>query len=456
MITTREFLRRSTVAATLAAFPSITRAANIYAADVIIVGAGFSGLAAAKTLRDAGKNVLVLEGRERIGGRVLSDSTWPGKYPVEMGAAWIHGVNGNPLSTLARSAALQTVPFNYDKKAVYKDRGVLLSSADIASFENLFAQVSLGAESLSNSLSSDIPLATAFKRVADGKKWSTSQLPNARRVAHVEIEHEYGAPLENLSAWNWSEGSELSGGDAFVSSGFSQISHLAATSLNILFKKTITSITTTSASVEIKTQDGTAYKAPKVICTLPLGVLKKGAVQFTPSLPLEKTRAIHKLGMGLLQKTVLKFDSVFWPRDLHLFDWLGGTPAFQWAEWVNLYPFTQEPILVGFNMGEFAATLEAKSDAQVQAEALAALGTMLGRTIPTPRAIRVSRWGKDPLSLGAYSYMGVGATPQDRINLAKPISGRLFFAGEATHTKFPATLHGAWMSGLDAAKAAMA
>lgn len=455
MITTREFLRRSVVAATFTAFPSITRAANIYSADVIVIGAGFSGLAAAKTLRDAGKSVLVLEGRDRTGGRAFSDSSWPGKYPVEMGAAWIHGVSGNPLSTLAKSAALQTLPFNYDKKAAYKDRGVLLSSAEIASFEKLFDQAAQGAVSLSNSLNNDIPLAAAFKRVADSKKWSASQLSNARRIAHVEIEHEYGAALENLSAWNWSEGSEFSGGDAFVAKGFSQLSNLAATSLNILLKKTITSITTTSAYVEVKTQDGAAYKAPKVICTLPLGVLKKGAVQFTPGLPLEKTRAINKLGMGLLQKTILKFDSVFWPKDVQLFDWLGGTPAFQWAEWVNLYPFTQEPILVGFNMGDFAATLEAKSDAQVQAEAIAALGTMLGRTIPTPRAIRVSRWGRDPFSLGAYSYMGVGATPQDRSNLAKPISGRLFFAGEATHTKFPATLHGAWMSGLDAAKAAM-
>jgi len=453
MITTREFLRRTALAATTAAFPSIVRAATSDSADVIVIGAGFSGLAAAKTLMDAGKNVIVLEARDRIGGRAFSDSTWPGKYPLEMGAAWIHGVTGNPLSTLAKANSLQTLPFNYEKKAFYKNSGVLLARNEIDTFEKEFDQVSKGAGALADKLDSDIALATTFKTFASNSKWTDLQLSNARRLAHVEIEHEYAAPLESLSAWNWSEGSELPGGDAFVLQGFSQIAKAAATKLNVVFKKTITSITTSASSVSVKTQDGAVYTAPKVICTLPLGVLKKGGIQFNPGLPLEKTRAISKLGMGLLQKTALLFDTCFWPKDTQLFDSLAGTPAYQWAEWVNLYPFTQQPILVGFNMGDFAATLESKTDAQVQAEATAALGKMLGLTIPTPRAVRVSRWGKDPFSLGAYSYMGVGATPRDRINLAKPVSGRLFFAGEATHSKHPATLHGAWLSGLDAAKA---
>ena len=454
MLTRRRFLERGALAAATVAFPSLAGAASVRRADCLVIGAGFAGLAAAKALRAANAKVIVLEARNRIGGRAWSDNSWPGLRPVEMGAGWIHGVRGNPLTTLASASSLTTRPFDYDRSETFKAGGVTISDSELVSIQQTFDRVVGSAANWAEKLDSDASLAASFTAAEKILKLSPAQITNARRAAHVAIEHEYAAPVEKLSAWWWDEGDELPGGDAVVLEGFSRIAATASVGLEIVFGKAVAAVTTKAGSVEVTTRDGGIFQAPRVIITLPWGVLKSGAVRFSPALPADKLRAIRRLGMGLLQKTALLFDSVFWPADLHLFDWFGGTVPNQWAEWVNLYPFTKDPALVGFNVGDFAAGLEAKSDQQVTAEAVASLSAILGRSIPQPRAVRVSRWGRDPFSLGAYSYMGIGASPKDRTNLAKPVDGRIFFAGEATSSLYPSTLHGAWLSGLAAAKAA--
>ena len=184
--------------------------------------------------------------------------------------------------------------------------------------------------------------------------------------------------------------------------------------------------------------------------TVPLGVLKKGAIVFTPALPPAKQRAIDDLGMGVLNKTCLLFDDIFWPPDVDLIGYVGARPG-RWAETVSLYPYTRQPILMMFNAGAYAVRTEAMADAEIVSEALAALVDIYG-SVPPPKDALVTRWRSDPWSYGSYSYVPVGSSFAQYAELAAPIDGRVFLAGEATHEEYPATVHGAFLSGVRAAR----
>src|SRR5215468_9884821 len=109
-------------------------------ADVIVIGAGMAGLAAARAIFDAGKSVIVLEARDRIGGRIHSDHRWP-DVAAEIGASWIHGSTGNPLVPLAMAAGATTVPTNYDSQAIFATAGQQLTGSALASLQSRFDQV---------------------------------------------------------------------------------------------------------------------------------------------------------------------------------------------------------------------------------------------------------------------------------------------------------------------------
>ena len=195
---------------------------------------------------------------------------------------------------------------------------------------------------------------------------------------------------------------------------------------------------------------GTTFEAVETIVTVPLGVLKAGSLVFRPDLPRRQRRAIDELGMGVLNKTSLLFEDVFWDKDVELIGYVGAQTG-QWAETLNLYPYTGQPILLMFNAGSYGARIEAMPDAEVVDQALAALEVMYGR-IPGPKDALVTRWQSDPWSYGSYSYVPAGVSFRRHLDLARPVDDKVFFAGEATHQDYPATVHGAFLSGVRAAR----
>ena len=128
-----------------------------------------------------------------------------------------------------------------------------------------------------------------------------------------------------------------------------------------------------------------------------------------------------------------------------------GAQTGQWAETLNLHPYTGQPILMMFNAGSYGARIEAMPDAEVVDQALAALEVMYGR-VPRPKDALITRWQLDPWSHGSYSYVPAGVSFGRHADLATPIDDRVFFAGEATHRDYPATVHGAFLSGVRAAR----
>ncbi|HEX4149738.1 MAG TPA: FAD-dependent oxidoreductase, partial [Pirellulales bacterium] len=202
--------------------------------------------------------------------------------------------------------------------------------------------------------------------------------------------------------------------------------------------------------VAVETSQGN-FEADFAVVTLPLGVLKQGKVEFQPALPENKQTAIGRLGLGLLNKTYLRFPRQFWPARA---DWLGyvSEPRGRWSEYFNVAKFADRPILLGFNAAAYARKMEKKTDNEAVSDMMSALQAMFGRRVPDPTAFAITRWASDPFSYGSYSFMKVGATPRDYDALAEPLGGRLFFAGEHTNRRYAATVHGAYLSGQRAAR----
>ena len=259
-----------------------------------------------------------------------------------------------------------------------------------------------------------------------------------------------------MSALWFDDDAELAGEDLLFTHGYSAIPQSLAQGLTIRFGQVVTRISTQAAGVTVQTQSST-FTADKLVVTLPLGVLKTGRVQFLPALPVAKLNAISKLGMGVLNKCVLHFSRAFWPGQ---YDWLGFIPGAnasgQWAEWVSLLRPLGQPILVGFNAADFGRQIESRTDRQIVTSAMLTLRQIYGPQIPEPVGYQITRWAADPFSAGSYSYVPVGATSRTRDALAASVGGKLFFAGEATHRQYPATVHGAYLSGLRAAQEVLA
>ena len=420
--------------------------------DCIIIGAGIAGLVAGDYLRRKGWGVTILEARERVGGRVWSRADWKGKNPMDVGASWIHGVSGNPMAEQAQREGIRTVPFDYENMAVYHAGGSRITKEEEERIEKRYRKTLKLANGTAEELSRDVSLRETFTGAEKKLGWSPKELASLNFRAHTEIEHEFAASLEELSAQYWDEGEELSGGDVIVPAGLGGVVEPWARGQDIRFGQTVERVGYDHDGVRVKTAQGLEIRAKKLILTVPLGILKKGTIVFDPPLPKEKMEAIGRIGFGNYQKTALLYDELFWDPKLHLFDWDGGATGKEWAEWVNLYPFTGEPALMAFHTAQTAYGIEKMTDGEISDAATDALGSALGKKVPRPKDMMVSRWGHDPYSLGAYSFMRVGATPADRPMLGKPVAGSLYFAGEAVSENYAATMHGAYESGLAAGR----
>ena len=448
VLSRRTALGHGLAAAGLGAAASVTarrsfgggEANSAHGEPVVIVGAGVSGLAAAAELRAKGfTDVFVLEARDRIGGRVWTD-TIGGDVPIDLGASWIHGVKGNPISAIASDHGIAISPTDYDNDVVHFHGGGKPPGRAEDTFDEFFAFArKRPRESLASAYSSYV---TA--RALDGRE--------GRYLAHqlnTTIEHEFATDVAKLSLESIIGGSAFRGRDVLFPGGYDQILNALVPGLDIRCADPVKSIDYADSLIIVTTASGATYEASAVIVTLPLGVLKEGTVSFHPALPAPKKRAIELLAMGVLNKTCLLFDDVFWDEDAEIIGYVGPVPG-HWAETVNLYPATGLPLLMMFNAGSVATELERLSDADTVTQAVGALGEMYGTT-PQPRDARVTRWSSDPWSRGAYSYVPINASFEQHAELAEPIDNRLFFAGEATTEDYPATVHGAYLTGQRAA-----
>lgn len=322
------------------------------AGSAVVVGAGMAGLAAAQRLAAAGVEVVVLEARRRIGGRVWTDRSLG--VPLELGASWINGADGNPAAQLAREAGARTVAFDYD---------------DV---------------DLRGGPSGEDELAVALKRVAEAQEGGLDRPlgevlgdGNApfRFAVRAEIESEYAASPRELSLCWWDAGEEQRGGHLLLPDGYGRLADRLAEGVDVRLGAVLGAIRAGGEGVVVTTRDGARVTADAVVVTLPLGVLKRDEIDFDPVPAGAKVRAVQRLGMGVLDKAYLRFPERFW-GDAAVLGRVAPAEDGRWAYWLNMLPVTGEPIVLGFNAADAARGLSGAPDAAVRGSALAALAEM--------------------------------------------------------------------------------
>lgn len=410
--------------------------------DVIVIGAGISGIAAARYLADLDYSVVVLEASGKIGGRIKTD--WSLDAPFEVGAGWIHGPDRNPISELAAEIDAATFLTDDENFQVYSNTGELQSRKKVVSkFKELRRLYKL----IDDRFDHDQSLVDAIARASrQGLKD-----PMLRWMASAYTEFSTGAPLEDLSAFYFDEDDEFWGEDVILTGGYDKIPLSLADGLDIR-------LNTAVESVEYEEGDGAAvytsqgvYESDFVICTVPLGVLKRDMISFDPPLPKSYRSSISKIGFGNVTKLALRFEEAFWPVEIQYFGLMGETKG-RWNYFLNYRTFSSENILLGLCVGDYPETAEQMSDSEMISDCMEAVRTMFGKDVTQPTGHLATRWSQDPWTYGAYSYSRVGNQPEDFNRLSKPVANTILFAGEHTDFAFHGTTHGAYLSGIRAAE----
>ncbi len=410
--------------------------------SIIIVGAGAAGLGAAESLREGGhRKITILEARERVGGRVWTSRAW-GDAPMDMGASWIHGTRGNPITRLAREAGVETRATDYDDMTLFGRDGAPLGEAEQRELTRLGAKLyrvinsrpRKGAKTLRDSVDAAFAGRPARERAL------------VDHLLSAMVEGDLAEDADRLAPDAYLFGESFGGGDVLFPGGYGAVFAPRFEKFDILTGHVVKAIQLEAAGVTVVTDRGD-FRADRVVVTLPLGVLQRGSVRFDPALPEAKRSAIAALGMGCLNKLYLRFPEPFWQNDVQGFGYL-GPEAGQWGAWLNMSYHIEPPILVAFNSGSFAREIEGWSDRAIVDDAMRVLRRIHGRKIPDPEGFQITRWASDPYAFGSYSTLRPGAGKATAEALAEPVGRRIFFAGEATSSDYPSTVHGAYLSGL--------
>lgn len=418
--------------------------------DVIVIGAGISGLAAANRLQNLGYQVIVLEADMSIGGRIKTD--WSLGAPFELGAGWIHGPKDNPISELANEVKAHSFITDDASLNVFDRSGDMISQRQLEETYNQLIEIY---RKIDARFDRDQTLENAIKGIS--KKASSDPVFRWMQSAYTEFDS--GASIEKLSAFYFDEDDEFNGDDVILTTGYDEILKPLAKDLDIRLNHKVSRIEydgsgngkSKGASVFV---GGVEFESDFVVCTLPLGVLKKEDVAFDPPLPDAHRQNISNLEMGTVTKLALKFDATYWPEDVQYFGYMSEIKASdkgRWNYFLNYRTFSNEPILMGFCMGDYAYKADQMSDREMTGDAIAAIGSMFGKEMPDPIASRPTKWSRNPLSYGAYSYVGVGNKPRHFDQLQTPVDNVIVFAGEHTIFDYHGTVHGAYLSGINAA-----
>ena len=331
--------------------------------SVLVLGAGVAGLRAAQVMREAGWRVSVSEGRDRIGGRVLTDHRLG--FPIDLGASWVHGPDSNPVAAMLAEldVALVPTPGADAPRQVLRPGAPPLTPRELAGGQMAADQL---LEGLRREQASGVggSVRQAANRVLG--QLGLSDMDRAFAELSLSMEYELSTSSADLPIRAGNEAYAFPGGDRLpVGSYAPLIAHLARGS-EVRLSERVIRVEEDRTQVTFHTDSG-HHSASAAICTLPLGVLKRGSVTFAPSLPEPVQLAVRRLGMGVLDKVVLTFARKFWPGDGFLV--LGPEPR-AYGYWLDLTSHTGLPTLVRFFYAPEAHAFERLSDAELVQDSL--------------------------------------------------------------------------------------
>lgn len=400
-------------------------------ADAVVVGGGAAGIAAARTLQDAGRDVLLIEARDHPGGRALSFAPAAG-MTLDLGCGWLHSAGRNPWVSLAERYGFTVDRSSPNWGVQWRDLGFPREE------QEAFGAAADAWES-------------RVRASMDGPDRPLSDFvtPDDRWYPYLDAISGYanGAPLEAVSARDWLAYEDASTEDNWaVREGYGTLVARHAEGLAVRLGCVATRIDHSGRSLKVETSQG-VLETKAVICALPTPAYARLA--FHPALP-DKQAAAADLPLGLADKVFLAVDGDLpWEAHSHL----AGNPRAAVTFSHRLSPFGW-PVIESFIGGTGAEETETGDVAIALAidELVALLGSdWRARLHP----IRATRWRQEAHIWGSYSHARIGAHGQRRV-LAEAVDGRLFFAGEACHASDFSTAHGAYETGVAAAEAVLA
>ncbi|XP_011028583.1 PREDICTED: polyamine oxidase-like [Populus euphratica] len=436
---------------------------------VIIIGAGMSGISAAKTLQDAGiRDILILEATNRIGGRVMK--TQFSGYAVEMGANWLFGGGPvhNPVLEMAKKVKLKTSLNDYDNLTsnTYKQDGGLYPKKLVEAVEKIAVARDDFCAEFSTLLTKKVKKDVDISILAGQRLFKQEpKTPLEMVIDYYHNDYEDGEPPKVTSLKHTYPRNEFvdHGEDPYFVAdprGFEiVVQYLAKQFLSSLksdprlkLNKVVREIIYSKNGVAVKTEDGSIYKAKYAIVSVSVGVLQTDLIDFRPKLPLWKRLAISDFSMTIYTKIFLKFPYKFWPSgpgtEFFLYTHVrrGYYPLWQHLE--NEYPGSN--ILFVTVTAEESRRVEQLSDQEIEAEVMVVLKTLFGNNIPKPEDILVPRWGLNRFYKGSYSNWPDKYNQNRHDQLGDPV-GPVYFTGEHNSNKYIGYVTGAYFTGIDTA-----
>jgi monoamine oxidase len=417
---------------------------------VVVVGAGVAGLVAARALHLAGIDVVVVEGRDRIGGRTHTIDLEGAA--VDLGASWIHDGDGSPMLPLLDALGVERMPAS--------NTGIALGASVLNRVNGTFPDVE-SRHALSSAMAGLVMSAPRFDQVDPGADLNQAlgQLlgavdPNVRNTLGALIAMNEGKDAHEVDFRTFA--AQLLAGaadhaDVMPHGGYGGVVEHLAGGLDIRTAEPVWRIAQDRNGVTVSTPSA-MFAGTHAIVTVPLGVLKAGTLEFDPPLPIAHAEAIERVGFGVLEKVVLAYERAVWridgkPSHVTIVD----APRPHWPVILDLSAWYGVPVVVGFASGECGRTLAALPEAERVAALHATVCEVGGSGTPDPIASAATNWATDPFLMGCYANIASGTDlsrhAADLTTLATP-HGRVLFAGEHTCERGTSTVDSAWITGI--------
>ena len=418
------------------------------AVDVVVIGAGAAGLHAAALLGAAGKSVDVMEGRDRVGGRIWTDRPPGWRSPIELGAEFVHGGN-EVMEKLIRSVRAVQRPIREQHWLVEKGQRQLMPDF----WERIDEVIQ--------------PIGPRYRKSFG--EWMKAHHERGetmnRELAKAFVEGYQGAPLGKMSAHTLFDASKVEEAQFRISGGYGTL--VAALEKCLPLDRVTVKLRSLVHRIEWRRGEAIVFagdlrwKARVVLVTVPLGVLRAprgqvGHISFSPALT-DRARLWRSAGVGYAVRIALRMRADAWRRSVippelradsgKAFGFLHSDEKVFPVWWAE----APEPVLIGWTGGPAAENLAGLPSRQVFKSAVRALAKLLGCTQQALRKSivdwRTHDWTSDPLTRGAYSFSAAGKEDLPRL-MSEPVKNTLFFAGEATADPLElGTVHGALASG---------